>query len=150
MTETARDRIALRAHHLLCLHGFRGLGYDDRFVQNMAEICQRVQAEPGPEIVVTNEPDDICECCPHVPGCSCDEGSDAEARAKALDQRVLDRIGAQAGQVFDRDDIMALIYTKIRPEDLAVVCQECEWLPFDYCEIGLSKKKIEPPTTETG
>jgi len=141
--ETTRDRLSLRAHHLLCLHGFQGLGYDDRFVENMGEICARVRAEPGPEIVVVNEPDDICAPCPHALGGACGKTeSDAEEKAKQLDHRVLAKLGLHPGQVFSRDALLALIQEKITPEDLVSVCEGCEWLPFDYCAEGLRRNRL--------
>ena len=141
--ETTRDRLSLRAHHLLCLHGFQGLGYDDRFVENMAEVCKRVRAEPGPEIVVVDEPDDICAPCPHTFGSACGKsGGDAEERAKELDHRVLAKLGINPEQVFSRNDLLALLQEKITPEDLVSVCEGCEWLPFDYCAEGLRRNRM--------
>jgi len=138
-----KTAITLRAHHLLCMHGFRGLGYDDHFVENMARVCERVRNEPDLKIIIVDGPDEICEHCPHVHGCICEkEGEDAEACAKELDRRVLDKLGIQVGQTFARDEIFVLIYEKIAPEDLAVVCEGCDWLPFDYCAEGLRKKQL--------
>ncbi len=144
MSETLRkDRVSLRAHHLLCLHGFRGLGYDERFVENMAAVCERVRAEPGPEIVVVEEPDDICAPCPHAAGGACGKsGPEAEARVKELDRRVLRKLEVYPGQIFSCEEIMALVQEKITPEDLVLICEGCQWLPFDYCAEGLRRKRL--------
>jgi uncharacterized protein len=144
MSETRPDNLViLRAHHLLCLHGFRGLGYDDRFVANMSEVCERIRREPAPQIKVVNEPDDICGACPHVTGCSCEKtGEVDEERARQLDARVLAQLGIAPGQIFARDELMTLIYNKITPDDLVVVCEGCDWLPFDYCAEGLEMKRV--------
>jgi len=139
-----RERISLRAHHLLCLHGFQGLGYDERFVENMTAVCERIRAAPGPEIMVVDEPDDICAPCPHEVGGACGKsGPEAETRARELDHRVMQRLGIYPGQTFSCEEIMALVLDKITPEDLTIVCEGCEWLPFDYCAEGLRKKRLE-------
>ena len=51
-------KLVLRGHHLLCLQGFQGYGYDEDFVKNMTEInFSRKQKDTL--ISITNENDDI-------------------------------------------------------------------------------------------
>jgi uncharacterized protein len=143
MAETPK-RLRVRAHHLLCMHGFQGLGYSEKFVQNMGEICRQVQAEPALEIEVVDTPDDICVPCPFIGGGCCSrEGTEAGQTTKELDRRVLEKLAISPGRVFSRDEILALVLAKISPDDLEVLCEGCEWLPFDYCSEGLRGKRLE-------
>jgi len=36
----------IRAHHLLCLLGFVGMGYSSKFVEKIKEIKKKVENEP--------------------------------------------------------------------------------------------------------
>jgi hypothetical protein len=126
------------------MHGFQGLGYSDKFVQNMGEICRQMKAEPALEIEVVDNPDDICAPCPFIIGGYCSrEGGEAGQTSKDLDRRVLEILGIASGQVFSRDKLLALVLEKISPDDLIVLCENCEWLPFDYCSEGLREKRLE-------
>ena len=137
-------RLRVRAHHLLCMHGFQGLGYSEKFVQNMSEICRQVHSDPALEIEVGDAPDDICAPCPFIAGGCCSrEGTEGGQTSKKLDRRVLEKLAIRPGQVFSRDAILSLVLEKISPDDLAVLCEGCEWLPFDYCSEGLREKRLE-------
>jgi len=137
-------RLRVRAHHLLCMHGFQGLGYSEKFVQNMSEICRQVHSEPTLEIEVVDAPDDICAPCTFIAGGGCSrEGTEGGQTSKELDRRVLEKLGLAPGQVFSRDELLSLVLEKISPDDLAVLCEGCEWLPFDYCSEGLREKRLE-------
>jgi hypothetical protein len=55
----------------------------------------------------------------------------------------LEKLGIASGQVFSREGILSLVLEKISPDDLVVLCENCEWLPFDYCSEGLREKRLE-------
>ena len=50
----------LRAHHLICILGFRGLGYSKEYVANMSKIVGQLCSSPETLIQVVSKPDDIC------------------------------------------------------------------------------------------
>ena len=62
------DPVIIRGHTLLCLQGFRGEGYSPDFIDNMAAIHARLQAEPGTPVRVTDTPDHFCVACPNLKG----------------------------------------------------------------------------------
>ena len=58
-------KLVLRGHHLLCLKGFQGYGYDDAFVENMADVNSKRKLNQT-TITLTNCADDICKACPNL------------------------------------------------------------------------------------
>ena len=56
--------IKLRGHHLVCLHFFKGEGYNLEYVENLAYILKR--AEAGDGIEVAAGADDVCNTCPSL------------------------------------------------------------------------------------
>ncbi len=55
----------IRGHHLLCLQGFRGLGYNEEFIRRMGDVTRCLAGEPNCPIEPITAPDMICEVCPH-------------------------------------------------------------------------------------
>ena len=60
--------ITLRAHHILCIQGFRGKGYSEDFVSNMKEIIKHIESNKDMQIKIMNSPDYICLSCPNNRG----------------------------------------------------------------------------------
>ena len=77
---SSENEIRLRAHHLLCLQGFQGYGYNKEFIQNLYEILQRFDTEPKLEIQVITECDDICMKCPYNKDNVCSKEPDSEEK----------------------------------------------------------------------
>lgn len=99
--------IKLRPHHLLCLIGWEGHGYDQAFTDNFNRIAAAVKTGdsipifagknenrytvPGFSVRLVAGNDDICACCPKVETADCREESPA-----AIDERLLKRLGISA------------------------------------------------------
>src|SRR5690242_11390396 len=56
--------IQLRGHHLLCLLGYRGMGYSEAFCENMTEVYEQLRQEPETLIRLVLGPDDLCAAYP--------------------------------------------------------------------------------------
>ena len=57
----------LRGHHLLCVHGFKGMGYSPSFVEKMKEIVADIRnPEKDFDIKVVAGFDEACLACPHI------------------------------------------------------------------------------------
>lgn len=83
---TKNNPIYLRAHHLLCLQGYQGYGYDEKFKKNMDKVFYQLNIhnnniknnynDDGNEdkdnenikniIILTDSPDDLCSYCPNL------------------------------------------------------------------------------------
>ena len=51
-------KLTLRGHHLLCLKGFQGYGYDENFVKNMIEVNSKRKLSTT-TVSLTNKADDF-------------------------------------------------------------------------------------------
>jgi hypothetical protein len=127
--------IRLRAHHLLCIHGFRGQGYSPLFVANMARLVDRLGGSPDTEVQIVTGADDVCAACPHMSGGICNRHDKLVAD---LDVSVRSRLGFDDGHRATWSEILQSIRDNIDPFRLEDVCEGCSWLDLDYCTNGLA------------
>ncbi len=78
----------LRAHHLICLHFFKGEGYTEEYVENLKRILERAKVEKQ-EIEVVMGADDICEPCPNLKDGICGKGDEQIAELDLLAMNLL-------------------------------------------------------------
>jgi hypothetical protein len=132
--------LELRAHHLLCLLGFRGLGYDEKFVANMAAVSEGLAGAPPRLVRTIAGPDVICAACPHCTADGCAKrGPESEAHVQELDRRVLNLLGLAAGALLSWEEVRLRLSAGLGPADLPAVCGQCEWLSLGYCAEGLAQ-----------
>tara|TARA_B100002003_G_C13715496_1_gene358645 strand:- start:102 stop:530 length:429 start_codon:yes stop_codon:yes gene_type:complete len=129
--------LEIRAHHLLCLLGFRGLGYSLEFTKKMGKVAEELRVNSTFPITILTECDVICASCPHNKDNKCCKKPYSELKVKARDLEVLRRIGLTTGTHISLDTIWARIKERLTPEDLVLICQGCEWLELGYCAKGL-------------
>jgi len=128
----------LRAHHLICILGFRGLGYSREYVDNMTRIVDQLQ--PSTSIEVLSKPDDICAPCPFLGEKGCQErGPESESVARDRDLAVMKRLNIVAGDRITWAEVRERLRRSISPGDLMDICQDCQWLPQGYCVEGLKR-----------
>lgn len=110
----------LRGHHLICLHFFKGYGYDEKFVENVRRILKEVG-----EVEVVDGLDDVCEACPHNVGfCNFSENSEEEVRG--LDALALRLLDLKLGTIVNWEDLRIRV-PKIMDEWRNLACKECDW-----------------------
>jgi hypothetical protein len=120
--------VRLRGHHILCLLGFRGLGYDEEFVANMTRVHSRVFLQDCLIELVTG-PDDICSACPRLEkGCK---------SVKEKDSKVLRLLNLQPSEQVESSEIFTRVAKTIKPDDLEHICPRCRWRSLGYCAEGI-------------
>lgn len=117
-------KLILRGHHLLCLKGFQGYGYDDDFVKNMIDInVQRKQDTTT--VTLANSCDDICKSCPKRENNLC-ENENQNKRIVDMDNEVLKKLDGtkeyNAVELFEKVD--SIFNTK---ESVSKICSNCMW-----------------------
>ena len=130
----------LRAHHLICILGFRGLGYSKEYVANMSKIVSQICSSPETLIQVVSKPDDICGPCPFLRQGGCQErGPESEEAVRNRDYAVMEKLNVMAGDKITWAEVENRIRSSISPEDLDWICQDCQWLPQGYCADGIKR-----------
>lgn len=128
----------LRAHHLICILGFKGLGYSQEYVDNMTKIVGQLRSSPESLVEIASKPDDICAPCPFLGEKGCQErGPESEELVRNRDLAVMERLNIVAGDKIAWAEVKERIRSSISPEDLADICQDCQWLAQGYCVEGL-------------
>lgn len=140
----------LRAHHFLCLLGFRGLGYSSEFVANLAAIAARLREDPTLEVEALASADHVCQACPHLDAAAADCAKGSGPREK--DQNVLAALGVSAGTRLSWAEWQRRVAQRIDLETHAVLCGNCRWASLGYCQEGLAalRARHAPTTGERG
>lgn len=117
-------RLTLRGHHLLCLKGFQGYGYDEKFIQNMTKI-NLLRKQEKTTILLTDSPDDICASCPNLKNNIC-ENIKQNANIVNMDHEVLKNI--DSSKEYDSIELFSeideIFNTK---ESVSKICFKCMW-----------------------
>lgn len=137
-----KEIIKLRGHHILCLLGFRGLGYDEAFVENMTRVHARVFFN-GSLLELASGPDDICRVCPKL-----SDGRCGSSRISSKDASVLDMLSLQPGNVISAKEVYDRVAAAISVEDVSRICSRCKWLGLGYCTEGLAELKSKSAPVE--
>lgn len=116
----------IRAHHLLCVQGFKGLGYDEKFVENFAKIADKIKNDPALEIIPADECDDICASCPKNEKGVC-ENPGREGKIRKMDRAVLRRAGLEKGKTTLARDALKSVNREIRGAAALEICENCQW-----------------------
>jgi len=127
----------LRAHNLLCIHGFVGRGYSPEFVANMTRVIESLGNDAP--VTVTASPDVLCSACPNLTDAGCVlHGEGSEAGIVNQDRDVMGRLGIEEGALLAWGDVVVRIAASIAPDDLDSICGSCPWLPLGVCKSGIS------------
>jgi len=137
-----RDLIDLSAHHALCVHGFRGMGYSDGFVASLAAIVARLRDEPDVRVRVRVGSDAVCRACPSLAAGGCMRYGLSVVRQ---DARVADVLGVRSGDEMAWADLRARVAERVAPDDLDNLCGGCPWLGYGVCAEGIARARAGLP-----
>lgn len=117
-------KLKLRGHHLLCLQGFQGYGYDDNFVENMIKVNNLRKSDEA-LIEVVNIADDICKACPNLVEDKCRDDKN-NANIIAMDNVVLSKI--DSSKTFKATELFEEIHDKFNNfKSVKDICLNCSW-----------------------
>ena len=117
-------KLKLRGHHLLCLQGFQGYGYDEEFVLNMTRINE-VRKSKDTEITLTDDCDDICASCPNLKENLCENEKQNDI-IKKMDREVLSNL--DINKVYNALELFEEVSFKFNTlESVESICVGCKW-----------------------
>ncbi len=117
-------KLILRGHHLLCLKGFQGYGYDEDFTRNMIDVNSKRKLKDT-TVLLTKSPDDICKYCPNLKNDLCEDKLQNE-KIISMDEEVLKKFDISkeynSQELFEKID--NIFDTK---ESVSKICFNCMW-----------------------
>ena len=117
-------KLVLRGHHLLCLKGFQGYGYDEEFTENMAFINSKRKLKDT-TVQLTSSPDDICSACPNLKDGICENQSQNEMIV-SMDREVLKKL--DPAKEYNSIELFNKIDTIFNSkESVGEICFGCKW-----------------------
>lgn len=117
-------KITLRGHHLLCLQGFQGYGYSEKFVLNMAHINE-LRKSKNTFISLTDECDDICTSCPNLKNNIC-ENEKQNNIIKKMDNEVLSKL--DINKEYNALELFEEVSFKFNTlNSVENICVGCKW-----------------------
>ncbi|HOI09138.1 MAG TPA: DUF1284 domain-containing protein [Myxococcota bacterium] len=115
----------LRGHHLACLLGFTGHGYDPAFTARLADLAARYR--DGEPVEVVAGLDDVCARCPGRDGDTCARHPGAEAAIRAQDAAVLSALGLGPGDRTTCARVTAALAVPATRRAVRDACGDCRW-----------------------
>ena len=117
-------KIKLRGHHLLCLQGFQGYGYNKEFILNMASIND-LRKSKDCTIILTNTSDDICSSCPNLKNNKCKNEKQNKIIEK-MDDEVLSQL--EYKNKYNAPELFNEVSLKFETlKSVENICKNCKW-----------------------
>jgi len=127
--------VRLRGHHLLCVFGFRGLGYDPAHAAHMAGVVRRLLT-PAAAVEIVAGLDDICAGCPRRHSARC------VTAEHERDLAALAAAGMAVGRVEPAATLFPAVAERVAAGDLAGLCAGCPWYDLGVCAAGLAAGRV--------
>ena len=136
--------IVFKGHHLLCVHGFRGMGYSPIFVEKMTDIVVDIRDEKNNfSIKVVADLDAACSACPNKEQTICEASEDSNEHVLSMDNKVIQFLGLTPGTTYEKSQLVQLTAENIKPNDLDDLCKGCSWLSYGVCKEGISQLRAK-------
>jgi len=133
------DIIKIRAHHLLCMQGYQGYGYNQDFEHNMEKIIEYLDSNPNFPLEVVTDADIICQKCPHLENGYCNRSS--SIAIVEMDLKVLEKLGLVAGEKKPVQKIFFEVES-LSCNDLYDICHDCSWKVKCLLYMSKVEKKL--------
>ena len=120
--------LLIRAHHLFCIQGYQGYGYDESFSENMDCVYEKINEE-STCVQVCDYVDDICKKCPNLKNGICINYENNQHIVN-MDRKVLSKLDSDEER-FKSSDLFNLLNNGLTADDVSDVCGDCMWI--DKC-----------------
>lgn len=134
----SNEPIKLRAHHLLCLQGYRGYGYDRNFKINVENVLHCLKTNPN--VIVLKSSDAICGRCPNLKDEKCclnlgrydnlskEKMESSNQEIIKMDSFVIKKTSMIENKLYNINDLYEDINSSFeKVDDLIDICGSCIW-----------------------
>jgi uncharacterized protein len=121
------DPIRIRAHHLLCMQGFQGYGYNKDFERHMGMIITFLNSNPSTKVQIVTKTDEICSHCPYKYKSLCNRDKNSHFKIEKLDNFVIKKALLKENHVYQIVDVLKLVNNNIDQNSLIEICDRCGW-----------------------
>ena len=128
----------LRPHHLLCVQGFVGKGYNERFTSNMTAVVMELRECKEVLLEIIFSTDDVCSACPKMinKGVCADD-----ILVKEIDKRVVTYFGITEGH-HPCCGLFESVNARITEEIFNDICGKCQWFGLGVCKDRIFNRKF--------
>lgn len=123
----------LRPHHLLCTQGYSGNGYSKDFVDNMNTVTSYLRNNLNSKIEIIFSTDDLCASCPNKIGTNLCKYN---FKVQSYDEKIIKYFNIEE-KIYNYNEIISAIYSKITPLILKDICSNCDWYPISRCRKNI-------------
>jgi len=138
-----KEPLTIRGHHLLCIQGFRGLGYSSEFISNFTQIVKTIHSNQNVYLKLVCNADDICKCCPHLQEGKCRKYDDAVEHVMSMDLAVLGLLQISSDSIISAGEAYARLAKVVKRNGAETIvkriCTGCEWMSLGFCVEGLKQ-----------
>ena len=132
-TGECSDPIRIRAHHLLCLQGFQGYGYNLEFIRHLEKIITFFNSYPDSKLQIVQKTDVICSYCPHESKGFCNR----DTGIGKIDILVIERTSIDFNKIYSFEEVQKLVNEDLNHQDIMDICGKCSWK--DKCCFFIKK-----------
>ncbi|MCL2687017.1 MAG: DUF1284 domain-containing protein [Methanobrevibacter sp.] len=134
--------ISLRGHHLLCLQGYQGYGYDEKFKAKIETIINQLNTNDY-KVTLTDSADDLCKSCPNLKDGKCvgelqSSNKSSENQEKInknnskiikIDNIILKKAKLEKNQEYSFNKAISIVNKSFHNiKDVEKVCKDCKWI----------------------
>lgn len=128
--------IEIRAHHFMCLPGYKGYNYGDKIKNNWDNVSRLIKEYPETPVKIINGPDTLCIDCPHNAE---NKNTCKKGFVNNLDETVKKLLGIKVSEVYTYAELDKKIHELLDPQKHAEICGDCMWRAYGLCKDTFEK-----------
>lgn len=133
--------INLRAHHLLCLPGYKGNAYSKTHSNSWDEVSVALKTNPDMQVKIIEGKDTLCKKCPNdgSNGSKCNEKT-----LNIVDEKVKQILDLKDNVIYKFSELTDKLKAVMTPEKHKEFCGSCQWRAKGFCNDTFEKKEPIP------